>query len=148
MNGLLDKIVIKSCNKLNLETLRELYITLVSCNLYFKNHHLFPSERMADGYAFSTIAQIYNILGSAYFKDYKDFKELIYYELKKEYIKIKDKIITPYNRFTQILSSYGYEITCIDINKIDVYNRVLSGLEEDINNIDMVINTKILTKQV
>lgn len=148
MNGIFDKLVMKSCNKLNLKILSEIYVTLISCSVYYKHHDLFPSERMADAYALSYIAKIYHIIGSTYFNDYANFLDMINYHLTKDYYIVKNSLSTPYKRFNALINRYGYDLSNIDTSKISEYDRVLTGIEEDRNVINNVIKNKILTKQV
>ena len=69
MNNNLDKLIVKLLNKLNLKTQSELYVALKSYSLYMKNHDMFPIEKMADGYAYKYLIEIYHMLGKEYFKD-------------------------------------------------------------------------------
>lgn len=146
MNGKIDELVIDLLNKMNLSTFSELYVTLKSCKLYYKNHDMFPTEKMAEGYAFKYLVSIYHLLGKEYFKDFESFLDAIVYHITKDYYQDCGIISTPYNRFIVLVKKYGYTFKDIDIQKISEYDRLLIGMEEDKNTIDRVINTKILRK--
>lgn len=146
MNNNLDKLIIKLLNKLNLKTQSELYVALKSCSLYMKNHDMFPIEKMADGYAYKYLIEIYHMLGKEYFKDFDSFLDIMIYHIIKDYYQDGALISTPYNRFLTLIKRHGYTFKDINIQNINPYDRLLIGMEEDKNTINNVINTKILRK--
>ena len=146
MNDFIDRTIVKICNRLNLNIITE-YIALTKSYTFYKNNfHLFPSERMAEGYAYKYLVILYHVLGEEYFKDFNNFLYNIIYLITKDYYEVNGEIITPFNRFNNALNKYNYKITDIDINKINEYDRLLIGLESEIDVIKKVINTKILRK--
>lgn len=146
MNNNIDKLIVKLLNKLNLKTQSELYVALKSYGLYMKNHDMFPIEKMADGYAYKYLIEIYHMLGKEYFKDFDSFLDIMIYHIIKDYYQEGDLVSTPYNRFLTLIKRHGYTFKDINIQNINAYDRLLIGMEEDKNTINNVINTKILRK--
>ena len=141
MNNNIDKLIVKLLNKLNLKTQSELYVALKSYSLYMKNHDMFPIEKMADGYAYKYLIEIYHMLGKEYFKDFDSFLDTMIYHIIKDYYQEGDLVSTPYNRFLTLIKRHGYTFKDINIQNINYDIQVASYI---LNPTDNKINIKKL----
>lgn len=109
--------------------------------MYIKYHNIYPSERIADFESIKFLLSIYEEITSYFDTFIPEFKKIIKYIILEKYIFIDKRAVSPIEAF-HLLTGRKFEIN--DYKELTEYERVMIGIETDIDTINKVINDYIM----
>lgn len=112
--------------------------------MYIKYHNIYPSERIANFESIKFLLSIYEEITSYFDTFIPEFKKIIKHIILDKYIFIDKRAVSPIEAF-HLLTGRKFDIN--DYKELTEYERVMLGIEIDIDTINKVINEYIMKEE-
>lgn len=112
--------------------------------MYIKYHNIYPSERIANFESIKFLLSIYEEITSYFDTFIPEFKKIIKHIILDKYIFIDKRAVSPIEAF-HLLTGRKFDIN--NYKELTEYERVMLGIEIDIDTINKVINEYIMKEE-